>query len=292
MRFALKWNDESRKYSLKDAPLTPDQFSFHEGRACVYRAGHWGYIDTYGKIVIAPRFLMARPFAGGLAMVGMPDGYRYINKAGKIIFKSARPGSNCSEGTVLLRDAHSYSFVDATGHRLTDRSFPDASPFSEGLAAVSPAKPVEVKHEQKLTDFGSEYDATFGYMDKSGRMVIPPMFHGHPDDSRSFKEGRAIVAEVPLKAASMKFIGDPRTWLNPRDDCTRYGVIDKQGHWVVKPTYDSIAPYHEGIARVTNFMGPDEISGFIDINGKEVVPLKFEELHDFSRRTCYSKRSC
>ncbi len=42
---------------------------FREGLAPVRENGTWGYIDEKGKIVIAPRFVWAKPFGGGKAEV-------------------------------------------------------------------------------------------------------------------------------------------------------------------------------------------------------------------------------
>ena len=53
---------------------------FSEGLAAVKVGDLWGYIDTSGKMVIAPQFFHAFSFSGGLASIGAD----YIDLAGKV----------------------------------------------------------------------------------------------------------------------------------------------------------------------------------------------------------------
>ena len=103
--------------------------------------------------------------------------------------------------------------------------------FSDGLAAV-------------------ELNDKFGFIDKTGREVIPLIY----DNAYSFSNGLAVVA------------------LNGK-----YGFIDETGRVVIPFKYDGAKAFSEGLARVLL----KNKYGYIDENGKEVIPFKYDFGYDF-----------
>ena len=63
----------------------------------------------------------------------------------------------------------------------------------------------------------------YGFIDKSGKVVIEPQF----DDAEDFSEGLAQV-------------GKDGKW----------GFIDKSGKVVIEPQYDYVGDFSEGLAKV------------------------------------------
>jgi hypothetical protein len=57
----------------------------------------------------------------------------------------------------------------------------------------------------------------------------------------------------------------------------KWGFIDENGKKVVPLKYDEVNPFQDGLARVQS----DGQWGFIDKNGKEVVPLKYDKVNPF-----------
>jgi len=49
------------------------------------RGGSWGYIDTTGQFVIAPRFEAAMEFSEGLAAVRVPGKWGFIDRTGTVV---------------------------------------------------------------------------------------------------------------------------------------------------------------------------------------------------------------
>jgi DNA-binding transcriptional regulator/RsmH inhibitor MraZ len=105
--------------------------------------------------------------------------------------------------------------------------------------------------------------AKYGYIDRTGKIVIPPRFDG----AGKFSEGRAIV------------IIDGK-----------YGYIDKTGKVVIQPQFirqhirkwsRSIGDFSEGLAVV--LVRENGLFGFIDRSGNQVIPLKFTGVLDFSQ---------
>ena len=78
--------------------------------------------------------------------------------------------------------------------------------FSEGIAAV-------------------QKNGMIGFIDHKGRTVIDFKFpyHGNPLSEFTFKHGHCVAADTTGKC----------------------GVINKQGHWIIKPEYDNVSAYEE-----------------------------------------------
>ena len=87
----------------KDTPVT--QFDFEnanplvEGMGRIKIKGKYGFIDSSGKIVIAPQYVGAADFCGGLAKVEIPKSddwddweYAYIDKTGKVVWQEKDDG--------------------------------------------------------------------------------------------------------------------------------------------------------------------------------------------------------
>ena len=125
-------------------------------------------------------------------------------------------------------------------------------PFNQGLAAVWEA-----------TFDHSTYESTekFGFINKSGKWVIPPQF-----DSFYVNDiyGRyQIFADNGLASVSKE---------------GRYGAIDINGRTVVPFKYDVLWPFSEGLAAF-------ELGGrygYVDATGKELIPAKFVAATGFS----------
>ncbi|HOF12828.1 MAG TPA: WG repeat-containing protein, partial [Spirochaetota bacterium] len=110
---------------------------------------------------------------------------------------------------------------------------------------------------EKAYDFSKEglaavkINQKWGYIDKSGKIVINPQF----EDAYSFKEGLALVK-----------LSD------------KYGYIDKSGKIVINPQFEDAYSFgEEGLAIVKL----SDKYGYIDKSGKIVINPQFEDAYDF-----------
>ena len=62
-----------------------------------------------------------------------------------------------------------------------------------------------------------------------------------------------------------------------------YGIIDIDGKEVVPPKYEVIQPFKDNRARVS----ANQLWGIIDMNGKEIVPVKYEKIGLFQNRKAH-----
>jgi hypothetical protein len=242
--------------------IIPPQFEdwpfsqFSEGLApvSVGVGEKFGYIDMTGAMVIQPRFDGAVPFSDGLAAVVGDNGlWGFIDKTGAVVVPiqyDQCPGP-FSEGlcTVMVDERLKggklqNEYIDKTG-TVVIGPFEWSTSFSEGLAAVG---------------FGEDDAVKWGFIDRTGAVVIQPQF----DQVRDFSEGLAAVG----------FPAD--------NDSAKWGFIDRTGALVIEPRFDGVDPFSEGLAPVV--FGENEAArwGYIDKTGTVVIQPQFEWAAEFS----------
>ncbi len=106
-----------------------------------------------------------------------------------------------------------------------------------------------------------------GYMDKTGKQVIPPRFF----HARDFSEGLAAVRVDP-KRAYHNVGWDKKVW--------EFGYIDRSGNIKIKPQFASADDFSDGLAQVYI---KGQGSGYIDHQGKMVIKPtnRFTSLYAF-----------
>jgi hypothetical protein len=95
----------------------------------------------------------------------------------------------------------------------------------------------------------------WGFIDKTGKTVIPPRYIY----ARSFSEGLAAVR------------------IFSRRDWGRWGFIDKQGNMAIPAQFDFAGNFSEGRAWVRL----DNKYGAIDREGMLVIPPRYDDVDDF-----------
>lgn len=138
--------------------------------------------------------------------------------------------------TFLINQNGEYGYINRIGKIVIEPKFRMAYDFAGGLARVRVGE-------------------RCGFIDKRGRIVIPPDFGCGDYDLGDFSEGLARFK---------------------RQD--RYGFIDTSGKVVIDPQFDSASWFYEGLASVK--IG--DHYGFIDGTGKVVIEPKFENAWRFS----------
>jgi hypothetical protein len=198
----------------------------------------WAFIDKNGKTVISPVYYDAGEFHEGLAAVQQVEKYQqreysdyystytrggkwgFIDKSGKTVIPFLYETT-----TVESRPA-----VVAFEHYHTGYSY-----FSEGIALV-------------------KRDGKYGFIDKTGREVIPCKY---------------VSAQV--------FSGD----FSKVSNNGKYGIIDKTGREIVPCSYktDEISQFSNGLCAISR----NSKWGFVDTTGKEVIPCKYDGVSDFNK---------
>lgn len=157
------------------------------------------------------------------------------------------PAHRFSDGPALrMIEWDEFQFVDERGAPLFSRTFKNARPFSEGLAAVSDISQTGMKEDRQSTlSFGS---SPWRYIDKSGKVAFNRQFARVSE----FHAGRAIVTTPD------------RPWNPVCIDATGKTVFDN-------PTYTDIYPFSDDGYAIVSTGFPPMPFGLIDKDGKLVV---------------------
>lgn len=170
----------------------------------------WGYADKKSKMVIQPQFDIALPFNDGLARVGLADKASSENKD---------PG-------------YKWGYIDESGRVIVELQYSALNDFSEGLAAA--AVPNTDEKEKRSFRDRMIHKLKWGYIDRSGQVVIPMKFLS----AGNFSEN---MAPVDVGAANGSMCGRQ----------SKFGYIDKTGVFVIEPAFAGAEPFRNGQARVS-----------------------------------------
>lgn len=260
----------------------PTARDFHEGLAAV---NNEFYIDTKGERAsfidkIPYEILKAYSFHEGVAVVGCNINeelkFGVIDKDGNILIPfEYHEISDCSEGIVVctthfrhLGPSYDENIIRSIdGHYVGKRKYFKAFSFREGLCRISEAN-------------------LYGFIDKEEKYVIPPFLY----NARSFSEGLAAVQ----KKYSWNFINKENKTVIRLDlkdvwdfhngfatvkpfDPPLWGLIDKEGNYVIEPQYDELGDVSEGLLAFRK----GERWGFLDTTGKVIIEPIFEKVTNF-----------
>lgn len=216
-----------------------DVGAFYSGRAMVKINNEVCYLDKLGEVVIHSGFPYGSEFHEGIAMA-WDDSSKYFDTSGKTIRAFNEMNANdFSEGFAIVAESGVNFFIDKTRKQKITLSRQDLTyfNFSSGLAQAFIA--------------GSDHKA--GFIDTSGKLVIPIQFH----DIRDFKEGLAAYR-----------------------DANSWGFIDKKGKVAIKPQFEQIE--YEGFVKGLCRAKQNHQWGYINKKGefvwKEQVGLEYTKL--------------
>lgn len=182
---------------------------FREGLINCPEKDKWGFIDIDNNFIIPPQYKDTREFSEGKAAIspmkdinGKPnrkDLFGFINKQNEIIIPPIFQGSDIrfSEGLCAVWQ-NGYGYINEIGDLVIPYELDLGQHFCEGLAVFKP------KGKNKK----------YGFIDKSGKVVIEPIFTSAND----FENG---LASVIIGKEYEKF---------------EYGYIDMNGNYIWEPS--------------------------------------------------------
>lgn len=255
-----------------------EQFGFgvqgyHEGMLAVSKNEKWGYLDTNGELVLKG-YDFATIFNSERAIVKKGGEFLIIDKQGNetnINVPNLLTIKRFSEGLAPFTTNNRLSgFIDINGNIVIEPKYNGVGYFQDGLAWAR-----------------SDNDLT-GFIDKTGQWVIDPKFlKVGPFDSVS---GMTRVKTSSGWAYSNKegvvmSISDTDIWKPFNDGLAlgrkqgKIGFFDKEGNWVIPPSFEVAKDFKNGFAPVRK----GELWGFIDTKGEWVIPPTFVGVKDFEK---------
>jgi hypothetical protein len=174
--------------------------------AVVDDAGLTAFIDLTGRVAIPAKCTGLGLFHEGLCAIGGGVSVGYIDRRGD--WAVAAEYAVCgqfSEGLAFVsRNGRSFGIVNREGHVVVEPRYDRTGVFHNGLGAVS-------------------FDEQWGYVDPTGALVVPCIFHG---------------------PRAQPFVGG---WAGVNVD-SAWGFVDRYGTWLVKPKYEDVKRFSEGFA--------------------------------------------
>ena len=139
-----------------------------------------------------------------------------------------------------------------------------------------------------------KFGGKWGYINKSPAFEIPPQF----DFALPFSEGLARVQQGALWGYIHKTgkAAIPLRYENARDFheglaevmvANQWEYIDRDGSVAIKPAFRWTGEFVEGLAAVSPSDDPKNRYGFINKEGKFVIPAKYEMVSVFRHGLCF-----
>jgi hypothetical protein len=263
------------RFTAPHAALAPET-RFQDGRVTLYGdwgAGYlWALFDAAGTRMDVqspdPSWKLARvePLAGGVARTewwtGSARSCGFVDRDGRVVLTG--PYDRLGDFSDGLAPAagidwnHGYLGLDG-GWRIRPQ-FAAAEAFSEGLAKVTGGfidtrGALVIRTRDDVERFAAFHEGRaviedrttmrFGYIDDTGRRVIPARFVR----AESFSEGLALVL-----------------------DETGWGYIDRDGAWAIPPQFGQGDSFSGGLARVVAKRQPHQLGTlhYVDPQGRIV----------------------
>lgn len=268
------------------APIVAD--SLYPAYATIEGKKKYGYIDNTGEFVIEPKYSSASDFSDGVALVSDENESKYINTAGKVIFKGTSDSyitSDFANGAAVFSQQDDtttkYGYIDTEGRIFLEPIYDRADDFrADGTAFVI----VNGKYE-KINKSGDILDSsnvnnrysnileykdgyiiyedpdtnTAGVVDYKGNVILTPL--AKKDDFYSYN--------------SILYLGNG---LFGVDDSSKsytnfafrsYALFNNKGEQITDYIFYDLSPFHNGYASVTD----DSYTYFINEKGEPATEL-------------------
>lgn len=285
-----KWGyiDKTGRFVVR--PVFQEANDFQEnGLAIVKIDNKYGVINDKFAFVVRPKYETVMPFSEGLAAVIDESGYRVIDESGKVLTNKSYSyiGKYIDSRAVaagFTKDGkYLYGYLNEKGEEIIPLQFEFAQDFHNRKAVVQvkeklhalidkdgrilqtfPYETVGPLREGKMA-FQKEMNASFGYIDERGEIVIKPQFR----TAEPFQDGRAVVSIE-------------------RDRWNRYGLIDEKGNIIIPLQYDDARLLDSGrvaLGKARNEQIPyfTSVYAIAETNGKLLTDFRYYGVMNYER---------
>ena len=247
--------------------------SFNDGVAWFESDSKYGIIDKTSKVILKPTYTF------GLNKVGeFNDGvsviidnnrvYGIIDKTGKVILKPKYDYiGTFNDGVAVFSGKDKFGYdkqgiISKTGKVILKPTYYKIYAFNDGVAVFCKDKP-------------GGYDI-YGIIDKTGKVILEPTYDNMGsydfDSTHTFNDG--VIA----------FKGG--AFATSRGGVYVYGIIDKTGKVILKPTYSYIGEFNDGVAMFYDY--DERECGIISKTGEVIFTYKSPYSNPYSHMSDFN----
>ena len=260
---------DKHKFSVNCSQLS----LIRDDMTLVLKESRFGYADNDGEQILPDVYKYATVFNNNMAwVVRNGDVPGVINRKGELKFSLREVDwvevyiEDMARYYTTEKRQKRYGFANMQGEKVIMPIYYDATPFSEGLAAVK------------------GLDNKWGYIDKSGTVIIPANFDG----AKVFTGELAPVAVgdkwglinkmgvFVLEPSFDDLRADGELFITLDND--KWGWTDIEGNWVISAAFDKVLPFNKAE------IAPVMIDGkwaYVNKSGKIVIKRQFDEAYPF-----------
>lgn len=223
--------------------------------------GTYGIVDTSGKILTEPMFEEMPVYGDGLFRVRINGKYGFADEKGNVVIPPQWEFAVAfSEGKAIVSHNSNSSIIDKSG-KIIAANLGDGTGLYRFFSNRARCR---------------SNDGRYGYMDATGKRVIPPVYETGDD----FENGVAIVSTngkyglidtagnflIPAEYDFLFSLGDGL--YKAKDSAGKAGVLNQQGKTIINRDYDDVFHLQKNYLMVEK----DYLSGCFDLNGKMIYP--------------------
>lgn len=260
------FDDKNKKWGYKDEKgviTIPAKYGFagefYDGdRAVISLNKKWGLIDLKGQEIVTPQYDSAgssiSEYKNGLLEVKLNGKWGYIDKQGKVVIPIKYQDAKWfQQGLAAVKLNNVWGFIDVSGKAFIDFKYQNASTFDDSVSVV-------------------QLNNKWGVIYRTGQELIPIKY-----------EELALVRSLGF------WYGWMRAKLN-----NKWGFIHIDGSILIPFKYDELKEYiinfdmnmvdTTDLFMVGDFYEEYEMVklngkwGTIDYDGKEVIPIKYQDI--------------
>jgi hypothetical protein len=279
--FPVKLDGKWGKLDLKGKEIYPPEYTntrdIRENVRMVFKNGKWGGIDKSGKEVISFTYDELYSLEEGLASAKKNGKWGYINKTGAVVIPFRFDDAGIfEEGLAWAAINGKHGLIDLKGNEIVPLKYDELYPAHS------------FRRELKFVRLNGKS----GIINTKGDVIVPAIYtelEMHVPDSAGkgfyyvIKDDRlGILDETGIEIFPVKFTSNPEfadgltplTWIENEKEMFNYFTTD--GKPLLKDgVYKSGSVFTKGVAIVNNGI----TGGAIDKSGKEIIPLKYEEIN-------------
>lgn len=304
---ALVLKDDLYGYINKEGQLMinyhfEEAYDFDQGRAVVMKDEYYGLIDVSGNFILPPQYDDIGPFSDGLCYVETENGYQYYNLDGKLAFPFMfEEAFTFSNGIAQVSRSRKHGFIGKDGHFLIAvsdgrlRHFTDSLFIHEMRGGVNFLNTKgEYLYDNNFDRIGVlennmaivEKEGKYGYVDANADVKIPLKYIPYSNymqfsqfykDHVVYKQGNnyAMADKTGKRIIPALFTGMGKYGeLIPVTKGRGWGYVNASSQLKIDYKYDYAHEFINGVAVVEL----DDLSGVIDVNSKEVLPIEYESI--------------